>query len=206
VCHVRQHWPAVTQRHARPPQRPVQQIGPPLQVVDISKESGHQRGSREERQCDEALVGQGLGSILRPALGRLGCFVHCVVPARKETARRPRGRPRAAAANHGSAQNKVLVIMDEKFLGTQAYRCTGCQRSSRPSRNNLATFPHIHLRQNGCCRRASSQRCRVGRQRLGCRNRLFPRQEHDAEIPDVLVEDIRIDHEKRKRGPHDEAQ
>jgi hypothetical protein len=35
--------------------------------VDVGEESSHQRGSRQQCQCDEALVGQGLGQFSVPS-------------------------------------------------------------------------------------------------------------------------------------------
>jgi hypothetical protein len=35
--------------------------------VNIGEEAGHQRGSRQQSQCDEALVGQGLGQFSVPS-------------------------------------------------------------------------------------------------------------------------------------------
>ena len=56
----------VTQGHNRPSSSPVEKIGPALELVNVGEEAGHQRGSRQQCQCDEALVGQGLGQFPVP--------------------------------------------------------------------------------------------------------------------------------------------
>ena len=59
-------WPEVTESHHRPSRSPVKEIGPALKLVNVGEEAGHQRGSRQQCQCDEALVGQGLGQFSVP--------------------------------------------------------------------------------------------------------------------------------------------
>jgi len=63
---VGEGWPDVTQSDHRPSGSPVKEIGPPFELVNIGEEAGHQRGSRQQCQCDEALVGQGLGQFSVP--------------------------------------------------------------------------------------------------------------------------------------------
>src|SRR5208282_3060778 len=59
-------WPDVTQSDHRPSGSPVKEIRPALELVNVGEEAGHQRGSRQQCQCDEALVGQGLGQFSVP--------------------------------------------------------------------------------------------------------------------------------------------
>ena len=57
----------ITESDDRPSGSPVEQIGPALELVNIGEEAGHQRGSRQQSQCDKALVGQGLDLFSVPA-------------------------------------------------------------------------------------------------------------------------------------------
>ena len=57
----------IAERGDGPAGRPVKEIRAALEAVDVGEESSHERGSRQQCQRDEALVGQGLGQFSVPS-------------------------------------------------------------------------------------------------------------------------------------------
>src|SRR5580658_6678596 len=58
--------PEIAESDDGPSRRPVEEIRPALELINIGEEAGHQRGSCQQCQCDKALVGQGLGQFSVP--------------------------------------------------------------------------------------------------------------------------------------------
>jgi hypothetical protein len=129
----------------RPACGPQEQIVLAFDAVDVGEKGGHQGGSREQRQRDEALLHQGCdqfsvqmvnGSVAPPESGT-NLFAFETAHPKLPTITLPVLRRKASPVT----QNKVLAIMNDAKFRKQAYRGTGCQRGSSPG---VTLSEHFH--------------------------------------------------------------